>query len=299
MSLTLPGRRRAPVATRTQRSTAQAVLRGVSRILLYSAVVLGALLTLLPFLWMISTSLKTIGELSQIPPRLIPEVWRFSNYPDAWNVLPNFGRIILNTCIVTALTMIGRLLSCSLVAYGFARLRFPGRDALFILVLGTMMLPEQVTIIPLYITFLKIGWLDTWLPLVVPQFLAVPFHVFLLRQFFLTLPKELDDAARIDGCSYWTVYWRIILPLARPALAAVAAFSFVSAWNDFFHPLIFLTNPDVQTLAVALRSFVVEFQPTTNLLMAASTVAVLPILFVFLVAQKYFIQGIALTGIKG
>ena len=266
---------------------------------IYALVIAIAIVTIFPFLWMVSTSLKSIAELGELPPRVFPRAWLFSNYPDAWTVLPNFGRIVINTGIVTSLTIIGRVLSCSLVAFGFARLRFPGRNVLFLLVLGTMMLPEQVTIIPLYLLYLRVGWLNSWLPLIVPQFFGVPFYIFLLRQFFLTLPRDLDDAARIDGCSYYGVYWRVILPLSRPALAAVAAFSFVSAWNDFFHPLIFLTDPEIQTLGVGLRNFVVEYQPNTNLLMAASTMAVLPILLVFLIAQKYFIQGIALTGLKG
>jgi multiple sugar transport system permease protein len=266
---------------------------------IYALVIAIAIVTIFPFLWMVSTSLKSIAELGELPPSAFPREWLFSNYPDAWTVLPNFGRIVINTGIVTSLTIIGRVLSCSLTAFGFARLRFPGRNVLFLLVLGTMMLPEQVTIIPLYLLYLRVGWLNSWLPLIVPQFFGVPFYIFLLRQFFLTLPRDLDDAARIDGCSYYGVYWRVVLPLSRPALAAVAAFSFVSAWNDFFHPLIFLTDPEIQTLGVGLRNFVVEFQPNTNLLMAASTMAVLPILLVFLIAQKYFIQGIALTGVKG
>ncbi len=266
---------------------------------IYTLVIAIAIVTIFPFLWMVSTSLKSIAELGELPPTVLPREWLFSNYPDAWTVLPNFGRIVINTSVVTSLTIIGRLISCSLAAFGFARLRFPGRNALFVLVLGTMMLPEQVTIIPLYLLYLRVGWVNSWLPLIVPQFFGVPFYIFLLRQFFLTLPRDLDDAARIDGCSFYRVYWHVILPLSKPALAAVAAFSFVAAWNDFFHPLIFLTDPEIQTLGVGLRNFVVEYQPNTNLLMAASTMAIVPILIVFLIAQKYFIQGIALTGLKG
>jgi ABC-type glycerol-3-phosphate transport system permease component len=191
------------------------------------------------------------------------------------------------------------MLSCTLVAFAFARLQYPSRDFWFVVLLSTMMLPTHVTIIPHFVLFRILGWLNTFKPLIVPAFFGSAFYIFLLRQFFLTIPQELDDAATVDGCGIFRIYWQIILPLAKPALATVAVFSFISHWNDFLGPLIYLTSPEKMTIAVGLRLFRSQYSTEMHLLMAASTVAVLPILVIFFVAQKYFIQGIALTGLKG
>jgi ABC-type glycerol-3-phosphate transport system permease component len=263
------------------------------------ALTLGAAVALVPFTWMILTSLKAISDINAIPPVIFPTIVMWNNYPDVWRALPLFNQFVLNTVVVTVVIVVGRLISCSLVAFSFARLRYPGRDALFVLVLSTLMLPEQVTMIPSYILFRNLDWINTFYPLIIPPFVGHAFYIFLLRQFFLGIPRELDEAARIDGAGYFLIFRAIILPLAKPALAAVAAFSFVFGWNDFLHPLIYLTSTEKQTLSVAMRFLMSEFESRPNLLMAIATMAIAPIVLVFFTAQKYFIQGIALTGIKG
>ena len=251
-----------------------------------------------PFLWMVSTSLKTPGQVMLQPPTWIPKPFAWENYSQALTAVP-FNQFIVNTCIITFSSVIGLSLSSSLAAYGFSRLRFPGRDFWFMALLGTMILPGQVTMIPQFLVFFKIGWVNTFKPIIVPAFFGSAFYIFLLRQFFLTIPSELDDAAIIDGCNAFGIYWRIILPLSEPALATVAVFAFIYNWNDFLRPLIYLTSTERMTVAVGLRMFQGYNYTATHLLMAASTVALLPIITVFFLAQKYFVQGIALTGIKG
>ena len=271
--------------------------RHVLQGLVYLLLIIGAAVFSVPLFWMVTTSLKTMGEILRFPPKWIPIPAHFENYAAAWNYLP-FGRFVVNTGIITLLSTIGYLLSCSISAFGFARLKFRGRDFLFTLLLATMMLPSQVTLIPQFILFQKLGWLNTLKPLIVPSFFGSAFYIFLLRQFFLTLPMELDEAARIDGASTFKIYWSIILPLGKPALSTVAVFAFIYNWNDFFRPLIYLTSPDKMTLAVGLQLFRGRFASNFNNLMAAATMAVAPILVVFFVAQKTFVQGIALTGLK-
>lgn len=269
----------------------------------YLVLGLCSLVMLLPLYWMLITSLKTVQAVHDFPPAWFPAPIIFSNYPQALSFFP-FWLYFWNTTLIVAGVIIGNLVSCSLVAYGFAKLRAPGRNVLFGILLATMMLPEQVTLIPVYILFQRLGWINTFLPLIVPYWLArSAFSVFLLRQFFLTLPQELSDAARVDGASHLTILTRIIVPLSKPALATIAVFSFMGVWNDFLHPVIYLNSEDRYTLALGLlaligqsrESGVVEWQ----LLMAASMVMMLPVLIVFFFAQRYFIQGIALTGLKG
>jgi ABC-type glycerol-3-phosphate transport system permease component len=257
----------------------------------------GGLLYTAPFLWMLSTSLKEPATAIQIPPVWFPQPLVWGNYIRAWTILPFFD-FTRNSIVYVVASLAGELLSCSLAAYGFARLPFRGRSFWFAVVLATMMLPSQVTLIPQFILFKNLGWLDTLLPLVVPTYFGNAFYIFLLRQFFMTLPTELDDAAKIDGANPLGVYWRIILPLAKPALATVAIFSFVFRWNDFFGPLIYLSTPEQMTIAVGLQLFRGQWGTDFSLLMAASTVAVLPIIVLFFFAQKTFVQGIALTGMK-
>ncbi|MCC9076035.1 carbohydrate ABC transporter permease [Litorilinea aerophila] len=266
--------------------------------LIYFLLVLGAVVVLTPLAWMISTSLKEEGQVFLFPPRLIPDpvVWR--NYPEALTVLP-FKIYFQNSAIVSLSAIVGAVLSSSLVAFSFARLRWQGRDWMFLLVLATMMLPGQVTIIPQFLIFRSLGWLDTLLPLIVPYWGAGAFFVFLLRQFFMTIPGELDDAALIDGCSHLGIYWRIILPLSKPALAAVAIFTFQWSWNDFFHALVFLSSRENWTVALGLAAYRNTFGTTWNLLMAASVASILPLVLVFFFAQRYFIQGVVFTGLKG
>ena len=270
----------------------------MGRALVYVLLINGAAVYSIPFFWMVTTSLKTMGEVLRFPPKWIPIPPHFENYVAAWEYLP-FGRFILNTGVITLFSTIGYVLSCSLSAFGFSRLRFRGRDFFFTILLATMMLPAQVTLIPQFILFQKLGWLNTLKPLIVPAYFGSAFYIFLLRQFFLTLPVELDESARIDGASTFTIFWHIILPLGKPALSTVAIFSFIYNWNDFFRPLIYLTSPEKMTLAVGLQLFRGRFSSDFNNLMAGSTIAILPVFVVFFFTQRTFVQGIALTGIKG
>ena len=227
---------------------------------------------------------------------------KWENYSDALEFLPEETRggliYLWNTVYVTILRIVGILLSSSLVAYSFARLRWPGRDPLFLVLLATMMLPGAVTMIPVYLIFRSLGWIDTLRPLWAPAFFGGGFSVFLLRQFFLTIPTDLEDAAKIDGCGYFGIYWRIMLPLIKPALAALTIMTFMAAWNDFMGPLIYINSPEKMTLAYALQLFQGAHGAEYGLLMAASTLVMLPVLIVFFFTQRYFIQGITLTGIK-
>jgi ABC-type glycerol-3-phosphate transport system permease component len=258
----------------------------------------GALVTL-PFLWMLSTSLKQMDDIFLFPPKWIPDPIVWSNYPRALSKVP-FLLFFKNTFIITFFAIIGTLVSASLVAYSFARLRWPGRDVCFFIVLTTLMLPHQVTLIPQFIIFRELNWIDTLLPLIVPWFFGGgAFNIFLLRQFFITIPEELDDAARIDGCSYLGIYARIIIPMSRPVLAAVAIFAFQNHWNEFLLPLIYIHSRSRYTLALGLRLFQEQYWVDWSGLMAASTVVMLPVLLVFYFAQRYFIQGIVFTGVKG
>ena len=258
-----------------------------------------AVFLLLPLVWMLSTSLKDPSGVFAFPPNFIPHPVRLMNYKLAMTALP-FGRFFRNTLTITIAALIGQLSSCSLVAFSFARLRWSARDALFIVVLSTMMLPHQVTLIPTFLIFRGLGWLDTFLPMIVPAFFGGgPFLIFLMRQFFMTISLELDDAARIDGCSTFGIYARILLPLSKPVLTAAAIFSFQSHWNDFIRPLIYLQSMDKFTLSLGLRTFQGSYGTEWHLLMAASLVVMLPVLILFFVAQQYFIQGVVFTGVKG
>lgn len=226
---------------------------------------------------------------------------RWQNYAEALTP-PNFRFVLYlrNTLIITLVALFGQVVSCCLVAFSFARLRFPGRNALFIVLLSTMMLPAQVTMVPLFKIFVTLGWYDTFLPLTVPAFFATSgFFVFLLRQYFMSIPLEMDEAARIDGASTWQVLGRVILPQVKPAVATVAIFSFMGHWNDFLGPLIYLGNPDLRTLALGLYAFQGEHSVDVQLLMAAATVVMLPLLVLFAAAQRYFIQGVVISGVKG
>lgn len=256
-----------------------------------------AAIFLVPLAWMIASSLKPNYQILEVPPRLLPHPPRWANYPEALSFV-DFGRYTLNTLIISALTIVGHLLSCTLIAYAFARLRAPGRDALFLVVLATMMLPYPVTMVPLYILFKTLGWVNTFLPLVVPAFFGSPFYIFLLRQFFLGVPPDLEDAARIDGASTLQLIWRVILPLALPALATVAILTFQSTWNDFLAPLIYLQKSELYTVTLGLQFFRSSYTTNWAYLMAASLVTMLPVVVVFFAAQRLFIEGITLTGMK-
>ena len=269
---------------------------------LYFLLALGAAVFALPFLWMVSTAFKPPWQVMIYPPQWIPaEIW-WSNFTDSWGAL-DFGVFYRNTVFVTLMNIAGTLLTTSMVAFAFARLRFRGRDVLFIVVLSTMMLPTQVTLIPTYVIFSRLGWINTFVPLILPIWLAGgptgAFNVFLLRQFFLTIPREIDDAAKIDGAGYFNIYARIILPMSRPALGIIAIFTFTNNWNDFFTPLIYINTTDKYTVALALRFYQTRLDVQMGPLMAQSLVALIPVLVVFFIAQKRYVQGIVITGVKG
>lgn len=268
------------------------------RAAVYLLLVGGAILFLIPFLWMLTTSLKDGPQVYTWPPVWIPNPVRLDNYANAWQLLP-FAQFYWNTIRITFLSIIGTVISCTLGAYGFARLRFRGRDFLFVILLATMMLPAQVTLIPQYVWFARLGWVNTYLPLIVPAFFGNPFSIFLLRQFFMTIPHELDDAAKIDGCSFFGIYSRIIMPLSNAAVGVVAIFSFTYHWNDFLNPLIYLQSMEQFTISLGLRMFQTNTFVDMQSLMAMSVVALIPQLVVFFIAQRHFVQGVVLTGIKG
>jgi len=268
------------------------------RVLAYAVLCLAAAVFLLPLFWMISSSLKPEWQVLANPPVWLPNPPRWENYREALTYLP-FGRYAINTLIISLGAIIGHVLSCTLVAYAFARLRAPGKGFMFLLVLSTLMLPYPVTMVPLFALFNQLGWINTFLPLIVPAFFGNAFYIFLLRQYFLTLPPELEDAARMDGANTLQVLWRVILPISTPALATVVIFTFQATWNDFLQPLIYLQDQSHYTLTLGLNFFRGSFQVNWAYLMAASLVVVLPVVLVFFLAQRLFIQGIAMTGMKG
>ncbi|MFN8485978.1 MAG: carbohydrate ABC transporter permease [Caldilineaceae bacterium] len=264
----------------------------------YLILLAGAGILLIPLFWMVSTSLKPLNEVYVYPIIWIPSKIVWQNYLDVFKNVP-FGRYLLNSVEISAFAIIGNLIGSSLAAFSFARLRYPGKNFLFLIMLSTMMVPAWVTMIPHFILFKWLGWLDTYLPILVPAYFAVPFYTFLLRQFFLGIPVDLEDAARIDGCSSFGIYWRIFLPLAKPALATTAIFSFFYYWNDLLYPLIYLQSQEKFPVPMGIATFRGEQYANFALMMAASTMALAPLLIVFFLAQRLFIQGVVITGVKG
>lgn len=255
-----------------------------------------AFFTIAPFIWMILTSFKDMGEIYVYPPKWLPEKFHFENYSNVFEAAP-FGRYYLNSLFVAVVVTLGQLVTCSMAAYAFARLKFRGRNALFLLFLGTMMIPYNVTMIPSFMVLYWLDWVDTYQALIVPG-LASAFGTFLLRQFFITIPKELEEAAFIDGAGKFTVLKKIIIPLSKPALATLSIFTFMGVFNDFIWALIVLNSEEMRTVQLGLAIFRDRYLTQWDLLMAGSVTAVLPILIVFFFAQKYFIKGITLSGIK-
>jgi multiple sugar transport system permease protein len=278
----------------------------LARLVTHLALIAGSAIFLFPLVWMVSTSLKPIEETMTMPPRMWPSVAHWDNYvravtyqSDKLGYVP-FLEYTLNTLTICVLGVLGTVISNALIAYGFARIVWKGRDVLFALTLATMMIPGPVLMVPLYVIFRHLGWVGTPLPLWVPAWLGSAFNIFLLRQFFLTIPFELSDAARVDGCSEFRIFREIILPLAKPALAVVALFHFLHSWNDFLGPLIYLTDQRSFTLALGLQFYQSQHGGTEwNMLMAASTLVVLPVIVLFFFTQRTFIQGITVTGLKG
>ncbi|MCL4514941.1 MAG: carbohydrate ABC transporter permease [Firmicutes bacterium] len=253
---------------------------------------------LFPFFWLVSTSLKSNQEIAIWPPLLLPKHPIWSNYRDAVLAFP-FLSFLWNTLVIAFLNVAGAVFSSAVVAYGFAKVSWPGRNVVFFVVLATMMLPFQVTMVPLFVLFKSMGWIGGILPLVVPHFFGVAFYIFLLRQFYMTIPMELSEAARIDGANHIWIFSKVILPLAKPALAVVGLFQFVASWTDFLGPLIYLQNESQYTLQLGLQMFFGQHNAQWTLIMATATLITLPLVAIFLVAQRTFIEGIALTGIKG
>jgi len=273
---------------------------------LYTLVLLLAILFTIPSYWTLVGSIKKISEILVVPPVWWPAEPQWRNYARVWELTP-YGLFFTNTLTVTAASVLGQVLTASLVGYGFARFRFPGRNLLFILVLSTLMLPPELTMVPHFIIFKELGWLDTWLPLIVPNYLGGgAFFIFLFRQFFLTIPPDLDEAARLDGAGELRIFWSVISPLCLPVWAAASIISFLAHWNDFIGPLIYLNTQDKYTLSLGLAAFrtggvggVPMGEPRDHLLMAASVMMTLPVVLMFFAAQRYFIRGVVMSGIKG
>jgi multiple sugar transport system permease protein len=272
--------------------------RWLRHIVLHVILSAGALFMILPFLWMLSTSLKSPGDIFIFPPKWIPDPIVWSNYGKGWTLKP-MGLAYLNSIKISTLNTVGTLFTSSLAAFAFAKLRFRGQHLLFLILLATLMIPVQVTLIPLFILFKWINWIDTHWPLIVPAILTNAYGVFLLRQFFMSLPDELADAGRIDGCNPFQIYWYIFLPLSIPALVTLGIFAFLFHWNEFLLPLIYLNSQDKFTIPLMLASFQGAYTTDWELLMAAATIALVPVIVVYIFGQRYFVRGIALTGLKG
>ncbi|MCS6826099.1 MAG: carbohydrate ABC transporter permease [Caldilinea sp.] len=291
--LTTPTFSLQPLGLRSRRRQ-NALMKGFA----YIVCTLMAVAYVFPLYWMITTALKTDVEVFLVPPSLFPEDPQWGNFLASTQYIP-FWLYMYNTLVICALTILGTVISCSLIAYGFARVRWPGRNLVFLIYLSTIMLPAQVTMIPLYVVFRQLGWVGTIWPLVVPAFFGNALYVFLLRQFMMTVPNELSDAARIDGAGELGIFWRVIVPLIKPALATVALFTFVATYRDFLGPLIYLTEQNQWTISLGLKMFQNMYGAQWQLMMAAATLTMIPTVILFFLTQRTFIEGIALTGIKG
>ena len=283
--------------------TARRLVSWRNTLVLYLLLIVLLVVFLSPLAWALSTALKSSGRVFVYPPQVIPRPAEWHNFADAWSQGQSFTIYFKNSLILSVFPVIGQVLSCSLVAYGFARFRFPLRRVMFTLVLATLLIPSQVTLIPQFILFRHLNWIDTFYPLIVPSFFATSaFSIFLLRQFFMTIPRDLDEAALIDGASYFRIFVQIVLPLSQPALIAVAIIGFFTSWNDFLGPLIYLSSPEKYPLALGLNFFLSSYGGAVahmELLMAASLITLLLPLAIFIIAQRYFVEGITMTGIRG
>lgn len=273
-------------------------LRRFNNVSGYTVLTVLSVVFLIPLYWMFSTAVKTPQQTFAIPPEWIPAPAQWGNFGKVFEEVP-FGRFYLNTLFLAGANIVGHLVSVTLVAYGFARLRFPGRNILFLIMLSTLMIPYQVTLVPRFILFAKLGLIDSYWPLILPSFTGTPFLIFLVRQYMMSIPFDLDEAAYIDGATRFDVFRRIIIPLARPALMLVIVFTFIDVWNDFLQPLIYLNDPDMFTVSLGLSFFQGARETNWNLLMAGSVLAMLPPLFLFFFAQKQLIGGISVEGLKG
>lgn len=280
-------------------SNRKLIRTGSLNLIRYTILILLGAIFVVPFYWMVSTSFKTPGQAYLFPPTWIPEPFSVEAYKSLWGTAVPFNLFIRNTIVIVIFSVIGTLLSSTMVAFAFARLKWWGRDIWFIVLLATLMLPYQVIMIPVYVIFRKLGWLDTYLPLIVPTYLGNAFYIFLIRQFFLTIPNDLEDAARVDGASSLRILLQIFLPNSKPVLLTVMLFAFVAGWNDFFGPLLYLRKLEQMTVSVGLSMFAGYRSPNWTAITAASTLSVMPIVVMFVLFQRYFVKGIVLTGMKG
>ncbi|KKI92489.1 sugar ABC transporter permease [Bacillus sp. SA1-12] len=267
------------------------------KIVVHGLLIIGSIIMIMPFLWMVSTSLKSFAESMQVPPTIFPKELKFENYLEVFEKI-NFAQYYMNTIIITVARTAFQLILCSLAAYAFARLRFPGKNLIFIAILSVLMVPSQVVMIPSFVIMRELGWIDTFYAIIVPGIFSA-FGTFLLRQFFMAIPKELDEAAKIDGCSFFGIYWRIIMPLSKPALVSLAIFTILAAWNDFLWPLIATNSDEMRVLSIGIATFQGQYATEYPLLMAGALMSTAPMIIIFLFLQKYFIEGIALSGVKG
>lgn len=269
------------------------------KVIIYIILIIGSVLSLLPFWWLIRSSLMDTVDIFRFPPILFPKELLWKNYSDAMTALP-YLKFFKNTMTIMIPVMLGTLITSSLCAFGFARLKFPFKTFWFSMVIASMFLPSAVTIIPIFIMWRNLHLAGSFIPLTLPVwFGGGAFNIFLLRQFFMTIPKDIDEAAIIDGANYFQIYYKILLPLVKPALISIGIFTFMGVWNDFFNPLIFLNDENKYTIALGLLQYQGQFSTQWNLLMAASAVTIIPVILVFFVGQKYFVEGITLTGVKG
>lgn len=270
----------------------------LKKMLIHTILILGGISMLLPFIWMISTSLKENNMIFQLPPKWIPDPFAWHNYPDAMKTIP-FVRYFFNTTFITIFKGIGEIFVSAFVAYGFARFKFPGKKFLFLFLLSTIMIPGEITMIPVFIMWRKLGLVDSYVPLILPAFTGSAVFIFFLRQFFASVPRELEEAARIDGCNSFQIFHKIFLPISKPALITIGIWSFQGSWNDLMGPLIYLNSYEKFTLQLGLSMFQSLHKVQWGQLMAASVMTMLPVLIIFFVGQKYFTEGIKLSGIKG
>lgn len=291
MAIELPRRSSASFSARQTKDR-------ICGIAIHIALIPAAFVFLLPFLWMLSTSLKPDAQLYAYPPIWIPNPLQWSNFPKTVTFVP-FFLYLRNTLIISLSSMVGVVISSALAAYSLARIRWPGRHILFLVTIATLMLPSQVTLIPVFLVFKNLGWVGDFRPLILPQFFGFAYYIFLMRQFFMSIPNELSEAAYIDGANEWRIFWSVILPLAKPALATVAVFQFIRSWTDYINPLIYLNDQNLYTLQLGLQQYSSQYGREWGLLMAAAVLISLPPIIVFFLTQRTFVQGVTLTGIKG
>ena len=270
----------------------------INTFMMYALVLLGAALMLLPFIWMFFSSFKINAEIFVYPPKWIPETWHWENYKRVFEAMP-FDVFTFNSFKIASLSVVGQLISCSLAAYAFARLEFPGRDTMFVIWLACLMIPTQVLVIPLFAVYNQLGLTDTHIPLILPNFFGGAFGTFLLRQFFMTIPTDFDDAATMDGATKMDIFRYIYVPMAKPAMATLAVFVFMANWNDLLGPIIYLTSYKKLTLSVGLAFFRGQYMTDWPLLMAGALISIIPITIVYVFAQKYFVKGVMMSGLKG